>query len=347
MPQIDVIAVVGPRAPVRVRCAKRLAERTQRAFVPAARLAVAADPIEEAIALVPWTTPSSGAVVEFPAETPVLELIGALTAPEAPTRLLAVVCVADAERLEADLADESYVTRTAGAGEVEHTARAWLTVTQVEHATTIVLANADRLHAERRDDLIGLLGLLAPTARIHAAGTGSVSPIPLDLAELGPTQARAGWSRALSGDLVRAPRGAAGAFRYENERPLHPWRLHLLLAERFESGEFGTIVRSAGFCRLATRPGAIAQWEQVGAMFDLVPLADAVWSEGGSAAEEVELLTLGQDLFVAGYDLDRAAFTVALDDAALHDGELVAGPDEWRTYPDPFPDWLVADDHEH
>lgn len=336
MPQIDVIAVVGPRAPERVRCAKRLAERSGRAFLPATRLAPAVDPIEEALDLVPWTTPSGGAVVEFPAATSVIDLIGALTDPFAPTRLLAVVCVVDAEHLAADLADEEYVTRAVGGGEAEHTARAWLAVTQLEHATTIVLANADRVPAAQRDALLGLLGVIAPSARLHPADADSPVAVPLDTGVMGAAQGRAGWTRALSGDAIRPVGGGVSAFRYENLRPLHPWRLHLLLDDRFASGEFGMIVRSAGFCRLASRPGVVAQWEQVGGMFDLVPVADAVRPD-----DEDELLAVGQDLFVAGLGLHRAALTAALDEVALSDDELLAGVTAWRTYPDPFPDWLV------
>lgn len=337
MPQIDVIAVVGPRSPERLRCAKRLAERTRRAFIPATRLAVATDPIQEALDLAPWATPAGGAVIEFPGSTSVIELIGALADPGAPTRLLALVCVADATHLAADLADEEYVTAVDADGDVEHTARAWLTVTQLEYATTIVLANADRVPTTHRDELLGLLGLIAPGARLHAADADSPAAVPVDGVPMGRSHDRAGWTRALSGDPVRPGRGGASSFRYENLRPLHPWRLHLLLEDRFGSGAFGTVVRSAGFCRLASRPGVVARWEQVGGMFDLVPTADAV-----AAGDEGELLSIGQDLFVVGTDLDREALVRALDDAALRDDELLAGVTDWLTYPDPFPDWLVT-----
>jgi hypothetical protein len=80
----------------------------------------------------------------------------------------------------------------------------------------------------------------------------------------------------------------------------------------------------------------------VGGMFDLVPVADPAVPD-----DEYELLAFGQDLFIAGFDVDRVGLTRALDEVALRDDELLAGPDEWRTYPDPFPDWLVAGGHEH
>lgn len=337
MPQIDVIAVVGPRAPERVRCAKRLAERTGRAFIPATRLATAVDPIQEALMLAPWATPSGGAVVEFPASSSAIELIGALAEPGAPTRLLAVVCVVDAEDLGADLADDGYVSGIAPGGDIEHTARAWLTATQLEFATTIVLANIDRVTPAHREDLIGVVELMAPTARLHLAESDSPAPVPVDTFPVGIGQDSAGWSRAVSGDAIRPARGRASAFRYENVRPLHPWRFHDLLEDRFASGEFGSIVRSAGFCRLATRPGIVAQWEQVGAMFDLAPLGSFDLLDDGD-----ELLALGQDVFVAGLDLDRPGLTAALDETALTDDELLAGPGAWRTYADPFPEWLVS-----
>ncbi|GAA5596001.1 G3E family GTPase [Kocuria rhizophila] len=128
------------------------------------------------------------------------------------------------------------------------------------------------------------------------------------------------------------------SLRYENVRPLHPQRLGDLLDHRIETGEFGTVLRSAGFCRLATRSHVIAQWNHVGRMICLSPLA-----RDEDMGERDELLALGQDLGIIGLDLDVPALRRAFDDAALTDDELAAGPAAWSQFHDPFPARPTAD----
>ena len=115
-------------------------------------------------------------------------------------------------------------------------------------------------------------------------------------------------------------------------RPLHPGRLHALLDERIEPGEFGQVIRSAGFCRFATRSGVTARWDHVGRMISFEPAARDAELDG-------ELLAVGQELAFIGVDLDVGALTAALDATALTDDELTAGAGVWASYPDPFPAW--------
>lgn len=122
------------------------------------------------------------------------------------------------------------------------------------------------------------------------------------------------------------------AFRYEQLRPFHPGRLHELLETSFGGGAFGAVLRSAGFCRLASRPGVVGSWDQVGQMISLEPLTR---DEQGQS----ELLALGQDIGFIGIDLDADALTTALDKATLSDAEFTAGLREWARFADPFPRW--------
>ncbi|MDO9589837.1 MAG: GTP-binding protein [Microcella sp.] len=128
------------------------------------------------------------------------------------------------------------------------------------------------------------------------------------------------------------------AMRYEQARPFHPQRLHEVLDERIDSGHCGTIIRSSGFCRLATRPGVTAHWDHVGSMIAFSPLA-----RDGEQHPDDEPLALGQDLIVIGLDVDAVALRAALDSAALTDDELLAGPEVWAQFSDPFPAWDLAD----
>ncbi|MEZ5214364.1 MAG: hypothetical protein R2692_06365 [Microbacterium sp.] len=78
------------------------------------------------------------------------------------------------------------------------------------------------------------------------------------------------------------------AFQQEQVRPLHPgrpWRCSTGSGRASSASS-----RSAGFCRLATRPHITAQWEHTGQMFTLTPLSDDT-----RLADDDEF-SVGQDL---------------------------------------------------
>ena len=351
MQPVDVIAVVGACAPERAAYAQRLATATGRGILRAARLAIEDAPLEAASELAPGMAPRSGLVIELPAETPAHEIIGTLAAHDASTRLMGLVCVADAAHLLRDLQRDDYVSRlvrehpshghdggepSADGTLVEHTARALLTVTQLELASSIVLVNWTGLDTPDLATTMALVAHLNPRARLRL-DRRDLDPRTLLFAH-GPEHDGAGWVRLLNGafDPHMTDRRVS-ALRWEQARPLHPERLQRLLDDRIEPGHFGTIVRSAGFCRLATRPGVTAHWDHVGRMIALAPLA-----VDGALDAEHEPLALGQDLALIGLDLDHAGLLAALDAVALTDDELLAGPEAWAAFRDPFPTWPVA-----
>ncbi|WP_228484821.1 hypothetical protein [Microbacterium cremeum] len=91
------------------------------------------------------------------------------------------------------------------------------------------------------------------------------------------------------------------------------------------------MLRSAGFCRLATRAGVLARWNHVGS---------AIWID--PIAADVETATTAQDLPFTGLDLDVYGIRDALDTAAITDDELAAGPVAWSRFADPLPAWSVS-----
>ncbi|MGO1507655.1 MAG: GTP-binding protein [Microbacterium sp.] len=338
MDQVDVVAVVGACAPERQRYTLRLSAGTRRTLIPATRLETEPEPALTAASLVPWADQSAGAVVEFPSTVPSAEIIGALTDPEAATRLIGMICVVDAAHLLEDLAvDDFLVSERDAFGEpTDYVARASLTVTQLEYASMIVLVGWEAIPTPELSTVMALISALAPHARLRLDQDG-VDCISPDHA-FTSGQDRAGWVSVLNGDAdphMTDPR--VGAFRYEQLRPFHPQRLSDVLMHRFDTGEFGQVVRSAGFCRLASRPRTVLQWDHVGRT-----IAFHIASE--SHEQDAELLAVGQDLAFIGLDLDRAALAAALDQAALTDEELTAGPAAWARYADPFPASVTADD---
>ncbi|NHI16052.1 GTP-binding protein [Microbacterium excoecariae] len=335
MTPVDTIAIVGTCTPERARYAADLAREGGHELFGAARLGASPDPLDEAEALAPWAG-AAGAVIELPAAIPVTEVIGRLGRPESPARLAGVIAVVDAPHLQADIAREDYLVRRAADGDREFRARALATVTQIEYATTVVLAGWDALATDDLSTTLALVSALSPRARIR------LHPAPIGAREIpapgAPVHERPGWIALLNDEHdphMTDPRVRAA--RFHNERPFHPERLERVLDEQVEPGAFGTLVRSAGFCRLATRPGVTAHWEHVGSLLSLPPVG-----RDADLADDEELLAAGQDIALIGLDLDVAGLLRALAGACLTDAEFEAGPAAWRALADPFPAWAEA-----
>ncbi|MGI6878870.1 GTP-binding protein [Microbacterium sp. gxy059] len=335
MDQTDVVAVVGTCAPERARCATDLARSTGRVLFPALRVSMAADPVDEALALAPWAA-AEGAVVEFPPAIAPTEIIGRFADPGSPARLVGLTCVVDAAHLLDDLGRDDYLVHPLPGGSRRFRARALATATQIEYATTVVCANWDALPTPELSVVLAVVSALGPRARIR------LHPAPVDAPELSDppasAQDRPGWIALLNDEHdPHMTDSRVRTLRYQSLRPFHPERLERLLEDRIGTGEFGAVLRSAGFCRLATRPKVTAHWEQVGDMISLPPV-----STDDDLAEDEELLAAGQDIAFIGLDLDDRALVRALDDACLTDDEFAAGPDAWAALADPFPAWAEA-----
>lgn len=336
MSTIEVVAVVGAAEPERQRYAQRLAEATGRRYLPARRLAIADDPVDEAQALLPWFQ-GHRVVAEFPMSAEPPEIIAALSDPQAAARLDQLLCVVDARRLDQQLRQDGYLLRRHEGDEetVEYCALALLTVQQLEFAASVVVVHWQQTPTAELSRLLALIAHLAPQARLcldpeHDERFG--------LAEGPLASGQPGWVGLLNDEFEpRMTDVSVNAIRYEQLRPLHPERLLEVLDREIEPGRHGRVLRSAGLCRLATRPAVTAQWQQVGSMFSLHPLAEQTEPD-----PDDEPLALGQELALIGVDLDGPALVAALDRACLSDTEFSAGPEHWRGLPDPFPRWQLA-----
>lgn len=243
----------------------------------------------------------------------------------------ALLCVVDARHMVDDLRDDAPLIADAE-GLVplgQPGSRALHTAQGLEYATMTVLVNWEQLPTEDLSLLLALAAHLGPRARLRLS-RGPADDIAGSRRAAPPAHGRPGWVAALNGEhRPTMTDGRVRTVRYEQIRPFHPGRLRLALDERLEAGECGVLLRSVGFCRLATRPRVVGQWEHVGSCMWLHPLA----------ADEGDPLSIGQDLAFTGLDIDTLALYDALDAAALTDDELAAGPDAWARLPDPLPRW--------
>jgi hypothetical protein len=88
--------------------------------------------------------------------------------------------------------------------------------------------------------------------------------------------------------------------------------------------------------RLATRGGRVGSWASAGDVLDLEPTGMLSWHADSP---------IGQELVFFGPGLDERALAATLAECLLTVDELVAGPDAWASYEDPFPEWVVEHHH--
>jgi G3E family GTPase len=245
-----------------------------------------------------------------------------------------VICVVDTLHLADDLRDGAPLLQAAADGDdrADFGSRARRAVSYLEGATLISFVNWESTPTAELSLLMALASHLNPAARVRlsrgpaedlrALRSSPQDPVPL--------LERAGWVHSLNDEHdPHMTDSRVTTLRYEQPRPFQPGRLMHTLDD-LDSGRLGTLLRSAGFCRLATRAGILARWDQVGS---------AIWIDPLSG--EVETATTAQDLAFTGLDLDQHGIRSALDSAAVTDEELTAGPATWRRFADPLPAWPV------
>lgn len=331
---VPVLAVVGTRPDARLEYATELARILNRQLVTSFQLRAAEEPVAEASRLTAAVKTPAGAVVEIPDRVSTADLAAELSSTVSATRLEGVICVVDAAHGVQDLFREDYLVPRSGHPSTA-TARSLVSITHVEYASLIVLVNWEDVATDELRTLLALLHHLSPLARIRLledlADMGHTLP---DLPAIPGYDAhldRPGWTKLLArGFETFIHDDRVAALHYDCARPFHPVRMHELVHELMSPERFGTVVRSAGYCRVASSANVTGHWNHVGKVMALSPV---------SLDDDLELLldpwadtdplTVGQSLAFIGLDLDREGLINALDRAVLTDEEFLAGPSAW------------------
>jgi G3E family GTPase len=182
-----------------------------------------------------------------------------------------------------------------------------------------------------------LLALLAPAARVVPVGDRAslaAAPIRIGRQRARRLAAGMGWQAALAGVAPPDPGEGMGVHVFRDPRPFHPGRLHAAVARDLVPGAVGRIVRSRGLVRLASRPATVGMWATAGDVLRLDPTGMVSWDPESPA---------GQEIAFVGERMDGELIDRILGACLLAPDELVAGPDAWHGYADPFPAW----DSEH
>ncbi|WP_280462601.1 GTP-binding protein [Nocardia carnea] len=249
-------------------------------------------------------------------------------------RLDTMVTVVDASTFLTEITrGETLAARNLEAGEGDERGIADLLADQVEFADVLLINKTDLVSPQIVGAVEAAVRRMNPRAELirtsngivdlsEVLGTGRYDPVTAANTE--------GWTDELTGGHIpETEEYGISSMTYRADRPFHPQRLADALTQ------VRRLLRSKGFCWIASRPGLAAIWSQAGPNLTFEP---AAW---WSSLE----IPAGQEIVFIGVRLDRAALRDRLDGALLTDTEYAAGPGVWATYPDPFPAWDTV--HEH
>lgn len=234
-----------------------------------------------------------------------------------------------------------------------------LLVDQVEFADVIVISKCDLASPEDLGLLEAIIRRLNPRAKLVRSTQGNV-PVHevlntgrFDLAEAAESQ---DWLQTPRDEIhSESDEYGISSLSYTARRPFHPERFHQLVSGPRTRG----IIRSKGFCWLASRPEYAAEWASAGKICTLNPAGKWLFSsprDKWPPAEEVaDVLEhewqepygdCRQELVFIGMKLDTEKLRKNLDKCLLTDQELLAGSETWRYYNDPFPAWVFSPEEE-
>lgn len=239
-------------------------------------------------------------------------------------------------------------------GEEDERNVADLLIDQVEFSNVIVVTKTDLVEKSQTDALLATLRHLNPRADVVVADHGRVAPGTIlgtgrfDMEEAANAP---GWLAEIRGEhLPETEEYGIGSFVYRARRPFHPQRLYDFLALGWRHGN---LIRSKGYFWLATRFDEAGAWSQAGGIMHhgfaglfWSAVAEENWPEQPEqrAAIQSKCEPLfgdrRQEIVFIGQQLDEAGARQALDACLLDEHEFAAGPDHWKTFPDPFPKWI-------
>jgi G3E family GTPase len=273
-------------------------------------------------------------------------------------RLDTMVTVIDAAGfLQEYGSDDALRDRGLGLDETDDRNIVDLLIDQVEFADVLLLNKTDLITQENVEALERILRLINPEARILRASFGRVpleEMINTHRFDLERASAMAGWREQPRGaETSETDEYGISSFVFRARRPFHPRRLWELFSDNRLSG----VLRSKGFCWLASRHDDAMLWSQAGCSISFssegcwwaaVPQDD--WPDDAASRDDLLrdfLAPYGdrrQELVLIGIDMDQARLESALRQCLLTDEEMALGVELWQDMEDPFPIPLPDED---
>jgi G3E family GTPase len=247
---------------------------------------------------------------------------------------------------------DDLVDRKLGVSDDDHRNIVDLLIDQIEFATVIVLNKADRIEAEEMEELKRFVHHLNPYAQILESKYGQV-----DLKSvLGTGTYNEEWAEGHPNWLA-VPRGSEQSevdeygiesFIFEARRPFHPERFALALS--FDDGILAGVMRSKGYCWIATHHSEAFRWSQAGVSIKMdqdgpwmCSVDESGWPEDEASREWI-MSTMEepwgdrrQELVFIGSEMDEVVLRSRLEDCLLTDEEMLLPPEQWALWECPLP----------
>ncbi|MCY3884070.1 MAG: zinc metallochaperone GTPase ZigA [Gammaproteobacteria bacterium] len=229
-----------------------------------------------------------------------------------------------------------------------------LLIDQVEFSNVIVVTKTDLLNLSQTNELLATLRRLNPGAEVFIADHGKVelsSILGTSKFDMEKAAEAPGWLAELNGEHVpETEEYGIGSFVYRARKPFHPQRLYDFLVNGWR---YGNLVRSKGYFWLASRFDQAGSWSQAGGIMNhgfaglfWSALSKDQWPEEMEHREAIESKCeppfgdRRQEIVFIGQALDEKQARRALDACLLNEKELIAGPNSWKQFSDPFPQWI-------
>jgi G3E family GTPase len=222
---------------------------------------------------------------------------------------------------------------------------------QIEFANVIVINKCDLVGPREVERLEGILHHMNPDARLVRTSHGRLDlnqVIGTGLYDEEQASLMPGWIKELNGEHIpETEEYGIGSFVYRRRRPFHPQRL----MNAIESGMNG-VIRSKGYLWVASRPHYCGVWSQAGSSLQIdragywfAAVGKERWPEDPETRDWIEenwdpeVGDCRQEIVFIGVEMDREAMEAKLDAALVTDEEMAAGPEHWRQFEDPLPNW--------
>ncbi len=264
-----------------------------------------------------------------------------------------LVSVVDCENFLIDVESfDDLVDRKLGISDEDHRNIVDLLIDQIEFATVIVLNKIDRIDVDALEELKRIVHHLNPYAQILESEFGQV-----DLkCVLGTGTYNDQWAEGHPNWLA-IPRGSEQSevdeygiqsFIFEARRPFHPERFATAL--NFDDGILAGVIRSKGYCWIATHHDEAFRWSQAGVSIKLdqdgpwmCTVDESEWPEGDETRDwirgtmEKPWGDRRQELVFIGSEMDVVVLLSRLEDCLLTDDEMRLTPAHWSLWDCPLP----------
>lgn len=268
-------------------------------------------------------------------------------------RLDTMVTVVDAFNFLKDYSSRDYLQeRGESLGEQDERTVVDLLIDQIEFCDVIVLNKVDLINDVEKQQLFAILQKLNPRAKIEVAEFGKVNldkVLNTNLFDFNAASQAPGWLKELRGEHTpETEEYGINSFVYRAKRPFHPQRFY-----DFVNSEWKGVVRSKGFFWLASDPTLAGSWSQAGAVarhnvagYWWAAVSKEHWPQDPQSLAAIDKNwnaktgDARQEIVMIGMDMDQQDLIQKFDRCLLTDAEMALGPDEWRNFNNPFPNWI-------